>query len=433
GVLDDGLESMTPRAVRILTKADRVIADTRFLFQFRSLIPDAAERVPLAGRIAKVPEWINETVDQGGLVVVLATGDPLCYGIGAYLSRKMPEGSFRVLGAPSTMQRAFEALTKSWSGAARVSIHSRESGEWQRDSDEEHALYPLWKSVQREQLVGVFTSPDNGPDRIARLLITEGWADHFLLHVVENIGRPEEMRFRDLTPVHAAEERFRTPNIAIVERLSDASRNGSASVSLSLPLIGLEDADYLRGDGPTVTGGPPGLVTRKEIRAVALAEMGLRRQSIVWDIGAGSGSVGLEAARMADQGAVFAIEKHPDRLRWIEANRQRLGVRNYQLVEGAAPDETMETWPDPDAIFIGGSGGRLIALIRLCYQRLLPGGRLVMNFIALENLNTTLDTLKALTIPWRLSQISVARSRPILEMHRLMPETPVWVVTVEKG
>ena len=110
------------------------------------------------------------------------------------------------------------------------------------------------------------------------------------------------------------------------------------------------------------------------------------------------------------------------------ANAQRFRVGNYTLVEGKAPAH-LDTWPDPDAVFIGGSGGELAALIALILGRLKPNGRLVMNFVTLENLATATAALKDAGATWDVVQLQASRSQPILDMHRMAAQNPVWVVT----
>jgi precorrin-6Y C5,15-methyltransferase (decarboxylating) len=113
------------------------------------------------------------------------------------------------------------------------------------------------------------------------------------------------------------------------------------------------------------------------------------------------------------------------------ANAARLRVGNYTLVEGKAPAQ-LDTWPDPDAVFIGGSGGELAALIRLVLGRLKPQGRLVMNFVALENLATATAALSACGATWDVVQLQASRSQPILDLHRLAAQNPVWIITAHK-
>jgi len=159
--------------------------------------------------------------------------------------------------------------------------------------------------------------------------------------------------------------------------------------------------------------------------------MQLRANSVVWDIGAGSGSVGLEAARLCSLGHVYAIEKNVDDSAIVRGNRKALGISNHTLVHGKAP-EGLEHWPDPDAVFIGGSGGELAGLISLILQRMKPEGWLVMNFVTLENLAVAVETVKSLGVAWDVLQLQASRSKPILHMNRMAAENPVWLVCAQK-
>jgi precorrin-6Y C5,15-methyltransferase (decarboxylating) len=173
------------------------------------------------------------------------------------------------------------------------------------------------------------------------------------------------------------------------------------------------------------------LITKNEVRAVSLARLQLRLDSVVWDIGAGSGSVGLEAARLCRRGHVYAIEKNVDDLAIVQRNRHAMGISNHTLVHGKAP-EGLQHWPDPDAVFVGGSGGELAELIRLILQRLKAEGWLVMNFVTIENLGLAIETLKSLGVAWDVLQLQAARSKPILHMNRMAAENPVWLVCAQK-
>lgn len=274
--------------------------------------------------------------------------------------------------------------------------------------------------------MAVFTSPDNGPDRVARALLTAGYGDEVRLSVAARLARPDEALFPDLTLAGAAGQRFPEPNILICER---TARSESAADPRPAPLFGIADnrfAQQGRTDGDHV-----GLITKLETRAVTLAKLALRPDSIVWDIGAGSGAVGLEASRIAHDGHCWAIEKGAARAADGCANARRLRATNYSLFEGRAP-AGLDTWPDPDAVFIGGSDGAMEQLIRVCQARLRPGGRLVLNLIALENLTTATAALDRCGLTWDLIQLGVARSQPILHLHRLAALNPVWILTARK-
>ena len=165
---------------------------------------------------------------------------------------------------------------------------------------------------------------------------------------------------------------------------------------------------------------------------MSLARMQLRADSVVWDIGAGSGSVGLEAARLCRNGHVYAIEKNEDDAAIVQRNRLAMGISNHSLVHGKAP-QGLQDWADPDAVFVGGSGGELAELIALVLKRLKPQGWLVMNFVTLENLAAAVEALKANGATWDVLQLQAARSKPILHMHRMAAENPVWIVCAQAG
>jgi precorrin-6Y C5,15-methyltransferase (decarboxylating) len=277
-------------------------------------------------------------------------------------------------------------------------------------------LYALLQAVRQHDLLAVLTGPDNTPARIARMLVSEGLGEAFQLSIVVQIFQHEKI----IGPLLAAQcvaMEAADPNVVILQRCQPRKQEIR---------FGLDDSEFIQRKPEK------GLITKREVRAVSLARMQLRSDSIVWDIGAGSGSVGLEAARLCPRGHVYAIEKNVDDAANALQNRQRLGISNYTLINAKAP-VGMGAWPDPDAIFVGGSGGELDGLIKIGLQRLLPNGWLIMNFVTFENLNVALTTLGALDAVWDVTQLQASRSQPILHMHRLQAENPVWIVSAQRG
>jgi precorrin-6Y C5,15-methyltransferase (decarboxylating) len=279
-------------------------------------------------------------------------------------------------------------------------------------SDPRHGLYALLQAVRHNDRLAVLTSPCNTPGRVARMLVAEGLADDFQLAVAERLCQPEERVVAGCSVAQAAHMEFADPNVLLLWR----SRPRERPV-----LFGLADASFEQRHPDK------GLITKNEVRAVSLARLQLRANSVVWDIGAGSGAVGLEAARLCSEGHVYAIEKNPDDAAIAQRNRQALGVSNYTLVQGKAP-AGLAQWPDPDAVFVGGSGGELADLIALVLGRLKPEGWLVMNFVTLENLGAAVAALKQAGAAWDVLQLQASRSKPILQMHRMAAENPVWIV-----
>ena len=420
GVLDDGIGSLSANAVACLRAADVIIGGQRTLALLRSVFKPGATLHDLTGKLASVPDWVRSARADHQSCVVLATGDPLCHGIAPYLAQHLCVQALEIMPNLSTLQLACARIGLAWHDARIVSVHARDAGEWQRGSPPSHGLYQLAQSVRSSARLLVLTSPDNGPDRIARLLLAEGQGDDFHMAVAENLLQADERVVAELSPAAAAEMRFAPLNVVLLWR----------STPMPRPVrFGLADSAYAQRQPDK------GLITKQEVRAVSLARLQLRADSVVWDIGAGSGSVGLEAARLCPQGHVYAIEKNDADYAIAGQNHSAFGVSNYSLQLGRAP-AGMDAWPDPDAVFVGGSGGELGELITLAVRRLRPEGTLVMNFVTLENLASATAALSALEhdgVLWDVLQLQAARSKPILHMHRMAAENPVWIVCARRG
>ena len=416
GILDDGHAGLGDAARHRVAAADLVIGARRTLELLAPHLSPGVEQRAMDGQLGQVAEWVRAARSAGRRVAVLATGDPLCHGIGSFLVGKLGADAIDVLPAVSTLQLAFARLKHSWQGAKIVSVHSADSGEWAPGATPGHSLYPLVQAAAGHALIGAFTSPANSPDRIARALITAGHGDDFRLSVAARLGLPDERVVAELPLAEAAARRFPDPNIVVLKRVTPPEPRA---------IFGFDDTDFVQ------RAPEKGLITKQKARALSLAKLRLRPDSLVWDIGAGSGSVGLEAARLARHGHVWAIEKNAGDAANARDNARRLRASNYTLCEGRAPDG-LDAWPDPDAVFIGGSGGELGGLIRLALARLRPGGRLVMNFVTLENLATATAALADAGAAWDVVQLQASRSQPILDMHRLAAHNPVWVMSADK-
>ena len=190
-------------------------------------------------------------------------------------------------------------------------------------------------------------------------------------------------------------------------------------------LLGLPDESFARRDSS------PGLITKREVRAVALAQLGLRRQSVVWDVGTGSGSVGIEAALLASAGRVYGIDRHPEAIAVATANAHAHGAITYVACPGEAP-AVLNGLPDPDAVFVGGSGGALTPILDTVAVRLRPRGRVVVALATLEHLHEATTCLSARGLIPAVTLLNVARSRPVGALTRLEALNPVYLVTAER-
>ncbi len=214
---------------------------------------------------------------------------------------------------------------------------------------------------------------------------------------------------------------------ALTEAVSSAGASPSrkASPSPPLPLLGLpESAIRHRGE-------PSGLITKREVRLAALSYLELHPGDVLWDVGAGSGSVSLEAARLSPTLAIHAIEKAADALAYLKENVDNFGLANIHLVAGQAPESFVDL-PDPHAVFLGGNGGRLLDILTNVMERLKPGGRLVLSCIALETFSQAWSWFSERHLHPQATSLQLAHSRPLGSLHRFEPENPIFLLRVKK-
>jgi len=176
-----------------------------------------------------------------------------------------------------------------------------------------------------------------------------------------------------------------------------------------------------------------GQITKREVRAVSLYSLGLRHDSVVWDIGAGTGSVSVEAALVASKGQVYAIERDTDSLSLLEENVVNLGSDNIHIVNGEAP-AALKSLPNPDSVFVGGSGGNLSEILEYANSRLKPNGTIVVNLAVLERTSETYHLLKKLGLAAEITQVASSRGKEMPDgAVRLEALNPVFIVSGRRG
>ena len=389
GIGDNGTDSLSREALRRVAEAELLLGGERHLAFF----PDhPAEKLAIRDNLKEVAARLQAETRQ---VVVLASGDPLFYGIAGYLANKVGRERLEVLPNISSMQLAFARLNESWHDAALVSCHAK-------------PIEDAIDVIRDAKKVGIFTDDENTPGRIARELKKAGIGG-FRAHVCENLGGSDE-RISSCSLDELTERTFSPLNVLVLIRAAESPADERRDWTFGIP----EEAFYQRQP-------LKGLITKTEVRVLSLAKLRLRPDNILWDIGAGSGSVSIEAALLGAR--VWAVEKNKDDCEIIRRNIAKFHTPQMSVVHGVAP-AALADLPDPDAVFIGGSGGEMGELVRICRERLKPGGRLVINVATLENLGEVpADDVT-------LAQIS--RTRPILNLHRFEALNPVFIATWEK-
>ncbi|MFE0521920.1 precorrin-6y C5,15-methyltransferase (decarboxylating) subunit CbiE [Streptomyces sp. NPDC058954] len=333
-----GTGTGAPVPAEVLSGAGLVVGGRRHLEA--AAVPPDAEQVVL-GPLGPALDAVERHLDKGGRVVVLASGDPGFFGIVRVLAERFGSGRLDVRPGVSSVAAAFARAGLTWDDAVVVSAHGR-------------ALRTTVNVCRARPKVAVLTGPGSGPAELGAALRGAGR----VLVVASALGSGAE-RVERVTPAEAA------------------GRDWGADVSVVLCL----DETRATGGVRTVAGAPAGpgpwaldegafahrdsMITKFEVRALALARLGPRLGDLVWDVGAGSGSVAVECARFG--AAVAAVEKSADGVERIRANAAAHGV-DVQVVHGAAPAALSEL-DDPDAVFVGGGGADLPAVVGACARR----------------------------------------------------------------
>jgi len=386
----------SPMISKRIESADVLVGGDRLLEIFRD---HPALKVSIGSPLENVIERINQEMQAGREIVVLADGDPLFYGIGKRLIDAL--GREMVVFHPNvtTLQVAASRLKIPWHDIQTVSLHGRKD------------IRPLLADLVRNDRVAVFTDPDFHPAKIADELIRKG-VDAFDMCVFEDLGTESEKVGR-FELKDAAKTTFSPLNFVILERTKPPE------VPLSL---GLDDDLYLHRRG---------LITKKEIRAAGLSALAVEPNHTVWDLGAGCGSMAIEASLLAHKGAVLAVEKNADRVQLIRDNIRRMGAYGVQAIYGEMP-ECLEFLPDPDRIFIGGGIGKNNRVLEIATRRLRPGGKLVLHLVLLGSLTRARGYLEGLNWPFTITQIDVSRSKGTGGDQRLEALNPVFIVGAKK-
>ncbi|MDH3997377.1 MAG: precorrin-6y C5,15-methyltransferase (decarboxylating) subunit CbiE [Desulfuromonadales bacterium] len=391
----EGQEGFGRRALDLIEQASLLIGSARQL----ELFPDfAGETLELGADLSPMLRALQQ---HAGDAVVLASGDPLFFGVGRYLLRNLPETELEFVPNVCSVQYAFAKIRQPWDDAIFVSAAGR-------------GVASAVDQVVAHDKVAVLTDEANTPQMIATELIERG-RDGYAVYLCENLGMADELiTHTDLKGLLKLET---APlNVLILIKEYEAGGDGVG------PCLGIPDEDFA-----TVKK----LITREEVRAVSLAKLRLRHDMTLWDIGAGSGSVSIEADHLLPNGRVFAIERNPQCLAYFKDNLRKFNSRNITLVSEEAP-ACLEALPDPDRVFIGGSGGHLWEILSSVDGRLPTGGRIVLNAATLDTLTAATEFFENAGYALEVSTINVSRTRPLTDYKMFEAFNPVFVMMAVK-
>jgi precorrin-6Y C5,15-methyltransferase (decarboxylating) len=400
GIGPGGARSLDAGSARRIKKADIIFGGRRLLDMF----PDSkAEKVPIHANLPEVLETIKPSLGVKK-IVVLASGDPGFFGIAGYLAKALGKRAVNIIPDVSAMQLAFARIGESWEDAVFVSAHGR-------------PIEDIIPRVRDNSKICIFTDKVHTPSAVAGALLENGVAD-YTAYVGENLGGKGERVTR--TSLRG----LRTKEFPPLNTLILLRNQGSESEPQTY--LGIPDAEFHK------RSSREGLITKQEVRAISLSKMRLKPGGTVWDIGSGSGAVAVEASFLASRGQVYAMEKNRADIAVIRRNIRKFKAGNIAVLQTLAP-EGLEDIAAPDAVFIGGSSGRLADITGYAADRLLPGGAIVTNVVGLENLQTAVATLKKQRLAPEITMASISRSAATGDITRLAAMNPVFVVSAVKG
>jgi precorrin-6Y C5,15-methyltransferase (decarboxylating) len=409
GIGADGPAGLRPELIERIHGAQFLAGGERHLHHFAAL---GCQRFVIKDNVRELVEELGQRCPTQRCAV-LASGDPLFYGIGRRIIGVLGSDAVRVEPALSSMQLAFARVGVSWQNAALASAHGR-------------ALRPTLLPLLGRGLIGLFTQDGDGPAAVGRFFFERGLTA-YQAAVAENLGAAEErvtpwLDLGAVTTLH-----FAPLNYLILRRTGDpASWNEVERRRVLAP--GVPDDAFARpAEGPEV-------MTRQEVRSVIVGKLlgATEPGDTIWDIGAGLGTVSVEVAVLRPPVEVIAVERDAGRVSFLRSNRERFGAYNVRVVEGTAPDALVAEADRPRLVFVGGSGGNLPAILDLVADRLREGGRLVAGFVTLEHLGLALDRLRRWQWPVGVTELHVSRSDSLAGLTSLKPQRGVFVVSGDK-
>lgn len=339
--------------------------------------------------------------------VVLTSGDPLFFGLGRLLLAQLPPERLTFHPHLSAIQLAFSRLKRPWQDAALVSVHGRSFEQ----------LIPLVQQGGRD--IAILTDPHHSPAAIAQLILSLELPLRYRCWVCENLG--------------GAAERVQAYSLEELAALSCASLSILVLIAEPLlplpeplPLVGIADCHF------ATFPDRPGLMTKQPVRSLILAELSLQPGQIIWDIGAGTGSVSIEIARLCPSSHIYAIEKTAAGIGLIGQNRDRFSTPNVVPISGSAP-EALVNLPAPDRIFIGGSGSALPGVLEQCSEQLKPDGVIVLAIATLETLADAQRWFRQRNWQVDLMQVQLSRGAAIAHLTRWSPLNPVTLVSARRS
>lgn len=406
GIGLDGVLGLTETVRKVVEQATILVGSDRHLGYFPK---HPAKKIVLKDIQQTLIEVQNQLQNQEK-IVILVSGDPLFFGLGRLLLENFSADILQFYPHLNSVQLAFNKIKIPWQDAHIVSVHGR-------SLDELNKL--LQKGVEK---IAILTDSVNNPVAIAQYYLSLDIPTKYTFWVCENLeDETEKITHFSIENLELlSNNNFASLNIVILLRQDNTHINLE-----ELPLFGIADQHFLS------FVDRPGLITKREIRMIILGELNLQEKQIIWDIGAGTGSVSLEIARLCSTSQIYAIEKTAMGITLIEQNCQRFQVNNITPIYGTAP-KILENLSFPDRVFIGGSSNKIDEILTICARKIAIKGTIVIALATLENLQQSMNWFLENKWQYKLLQLNISRSTTVGELTRFSPLNPVTIITANR-
>lgn len=441
-IIGIGYRPLDKKAKEALYKSDVTLANSRLLEVFKGYeeYGRVNDRIVVIDNVRETIDYIRAEVrkskpqveDETSVlpdfrtICLLASGDPMFFGIGRVITEEFDKSIVEIYPDLSSIQVAFSRIKEAWNGAFLMSVHGGPDPSKRRRL--EYAMNDIPLLLARHNKIAILTDNVNNPAKIAEVLNSKLQTpdSKFQMFVCERLCYPDEKIIKGM-PEEIAGMSFTYPNVVIIVRKNESTEVQKSETS-ALPrfrtsglFFGLKE-DELQHSG--------GLITKDEARAVTIHKLRLPQKGVLWDIGAGSGSVSIESARLCPALEVYSIEKDEEQILNISANRSRFNAVNIQTVKGWAPD-ALKDLPTPDRVFIGGSGGRMDAIITMISEKM-SSGVVGINATTIDTLNEAVRGLEKNNFIVDISEVSVSRSKMVGGKRHMSALNPVFIIKGER-
>ena len=385
---------LTKEALEAIQASDILLGPTRLIESVEEL--GATRTLKVACKLSEMEDLISENMNKK-VIGILASGDTGFYSIANWVKKKFQDQlEVRYITGISSLQYFCNKLQKPYESIRTISVHGRENR--------------VLGEVLSYESVFVLTGGNYKVQHICQMLVEEGLGE-VKVFIGEHLSYPHERVLKGEAK-DFVEAAFDDLAVMIIER---EVKEGSRQVT-----YGLEDECFIRGKVP---------MTKEEVRTICLSKMMLLESDIVYDIGAGTGSVAIEMARLCKKGYIYALEKKEEAISLIKANKEKFSIYNMAVIQTKCP-EGMEELPPADKVFIGGSSGELEEILKVVLSKN-PLTRIVVTAITLETLVETLSCAKSYGLEASYTQISVANSKNIGTYHMMMGQNPIFIITLK--